>query len=144
LRIEAYNPDVKALLQRYLRVLLVLIYSLFSAFAFNKWLSSPSGVSQQVPILHEAFWELTGFRFHQNSEVKRVARESNSMMGDPLGSSRVSSQKQNREGVVVSQSGQYRATMVERARKMVPPGPGCDKMTEMTEEKLVRWKLGNT
>ncbi|KAM2004315.1 hypothetical protein ACFX15_027779 [Malus domestica] len=32
------------------------------------------------------------------------------MMGDPLGSSRVSSQKQNHEGVVEDQSGQYRAT----------------------------------
>ncbi|KAM1448681.1 hypothetical protein ACFXTO_007616 [Malus domestica] len=31
-------------------------------------------------------------------------------MGDPLGSSRVSSQKQNREGVVGAQSGQYHAT----------------------------------
>ncbi|CAN6586711.1 unnamed protein product [Malus baccata var. baccata] len=28
------------------------------------------------------------------------SRENNPMMGDPLGSSRVSSQKQNREGVV--------------------------------------------
>ncbi|RXH69141.1 hypothetical protein DVH24_031474 [Malus domestica] len=37
--------------------------------------------------------------------------ESNPRMGDPLGSSRVSSQKQNREGVVEAQSGQYRATM---------------------------------
>ena len=32
------------------------------------------------------------------------------MMGDPLGSSHVSSQKQNCEGVVGAQSGQYRAT----------------------------------
>ena len=32
------------------------------------------------------------------------------MMGDPLGSSRVSSQKQNRKGVVGAQNGQYRAT----------------------------------
>ena len=32
-------------------------------------------------------------------------------MGDPLGSSaHMSSQKQNREGMVVAQSGQYRAT----------------------------------
>ena len=52
-----------------------------------------------------------------NSEVKRVARESNPMMGDPLGSSRVSSQKQNREGVVGAQRGQYRAT--------VESSPGC-------------------
>ncbi|KAB2616581.1 hypothetical protein D8674_023169 [Pyrus ussuriensis x Pyrus communis] len=39
------------------------------------------------------------------------------MMGDPLGSSRVSSQKQNPEGVVGAQSGQYRA--------MVESSPGC-------------------
>ncbi|RXH89562.1 hypothetical protein DVH24_031919 [Malus domestica] len=71
--------------------------------------------------------ELTGFEFHWNSEVKRVARESTPMMGDPLGSSRVSSQKQNREGVVGAQSGQYRAMVVERARDVVDPGPGCDK-----------------
>ena len=32
------------------------------------------------------------------------------MMGDPLGSSRVSSQKQNRDGVAGAQSGQCRAT----------------------------------
>ena len=36
------------------------------------------------------------------------------MMGDPLGSSRVSSQKQNREGVVGAQSRQYRATTESR------------------------------
>ena len=48
------------------------------------------------------------------------------MMGDPLGSSRVSSQKQNREGVVGAQNGQYRATVVERARDVVDPRPGCD------------------
>ena len=40
------------------------------------------------------------------------------MMGDPLGSSRVSSQKQNREGVVETQSEQYRAT--------AESNPGCD------------------
>ena len=44
------------------------------------------------------------------------------MMGDPLGSSRVSSQKQNREDVVGAQSGQYRATVVERAGKWSTPG----------------------
>ncbi|RXH73526.1 hypothetical protein DVH24_016348 [Malus domestica] len=49
--------------------------------------------------VHEAFWELISFGFHRNFEVKRVARESTPMMGDPLGSSRVSSQKQNREGI---------------------------------------------
>ena len=48
------------------------------------------------------------------------------MMGDPLGSSRVSSQKQNREGVVGAQNGQYSATVVERARVLVDPGSGCD------------------
>ncbi|KAM2589348.1 hypothetical protein TB1_046283 [Malus domestica] len=42
------------------------------------------------------------------------------MMGDPLGSSRVSSQKQNREGMVGAQSGQYRAT--------TESSPGCDRM----------------
>ena len=83
-----------------------------------------------IPIstYHEAFWELTGFRFHGNFEVKRVARESIPRMGDPSGSSRVSSQKQNREGVVGAQSGQYRATVVERAREVIRPGPGCDKI----------------
>ena len=49
-------------------------------------------------------------------------------MGDPLGSSRVSSQKQNREGVVGAQSGQYRVTVVERARDVVDPGSGCDNL----------------
>ncbi|CAN6724873.1 unnamed protein product [Malus baccata var. baccata] len=38
-------------------------------------------------------------------------------MGDPLGSSRMSSQKQNREGVVGAQSGQYRTT--------AESSPGC-------------------
>ncbi|RXH71478.1 hypothetical protein DVH24_018833 [Malus domestica] len=65
---------------------------------------------------HEAFWELISFGFHRNSEVKRV-HVSNPMMGDSLGSSCVSSQKQNREGVVGAQSGQYRAT--------VKSSPGC-------------------
>ena len=49
-------------------------------------------------------------------------------MGDPPGSSRVSSQKQNREGVVGAQSGQYCATVVERARDVVDPGSGCDNL----------------
>ena len=49
-------------------------------------------------------------------------------MGDPPGSSRVSSQKQNREGVVGAQSGQYRATVVEQAREVIRPGPGCDNL----------------
>ncbi|CAN6679815.1 unnamed protein product [Malus baccata var. baccata] len=38
------------------------------------------------------------------------SRESNPMMGDPLGSSRVSSKKQNREGMVGAQSRQYLTT----------------------------------
>ena len=42
------------------------------------------------------------------------------MMRDPLGSSRVSSHKQNRDGVVGAQSEQYRAT--------VESSPGCDKL----------------
>ncbi|KAM1321027.1 hypothetical protein ACFX13_014355 [Malus domestica] len=50
------------------------------------------------------------------------------MMGDPLGSSRMSSQKQNRESVVGAQSGQYRATVVERARDVVNPRLGCDNL----------------
>ena len=37
-------------------------------------------------------------------------------MGDPIRSSRVNSQKQNREGVVGAQRGQYRAT-VESSRR---------------------------
>jgi len=44
------------------------------------------------------------------------------MMGDPLGSSRVNSQKQKREGVVGAQSEQYRATLLEQAREVVPLG----------------------
>ncbi|RXH87627.1 hypothetical protein DVH24_034527 [Malus domestica] len=39
------------------------------------------------------------------------SRESNPRMGDPLGSSRVSFEKQNLEGVVGAQSTQYRATV---------------------------------
>ncbi|CAN6547286.1 unnamed protein product [Malus baccata var. baccata] len=50
-----------------------------------------------------------------HGEVKRAI--SGSMMGDPLGSSRVSSQKQNREGVVGTQNEQYRA--------MAESSPGC-------------------
>ena len=45
-------------------------------------------------------------------------------MGDPLGSSRVSSQKQNREGVAKAQSGQYRATAELSQR--CGGGPGRD------------------
>ena len=46
------------------------------------------------------------------------------MMGDPLGSSRVSSQKQNRESVVGTQSGQYRATV--ELSPSFGGGPGQD------------------
>ncbi|KAM0969090.1 hypothetical protein ACFX13_017657 [Malus domestica] len=35
---------------------------------------------------HEAFWELTGFGFHRNSEIKREGGQSTPRMGDPLGS----------------------------------------------------------
>ncbi|CAN6543700.1 unnamed protein product [Malus baccata var. baccata] len=73
-----------------------------------------------------AFWEPTSFGVHWNSDFKRVAHESTPMMGDPLGSSRVSSQKQNHEGVVGAQSRQYRATVVERVRDVVDPGSGCN------------------
>ena len=46
------------------------------------------------------------------------------MMGDQLGSSRVSSQKQNREGVVGAQSGQYRVTA--ESSPECGGGPGRD------------------
>ncbi|RXH74351.1 hypothetical protein DVH24_029072 [Malus domestica] len=68
-------------------------------------------------LVHETFWELTGFGFYRNFEVKRDRSESNPKMGGPFGSSLVSSQKQNREGVVGAQSGQYRAT--------AESSPGC-------------------
>ncbi|RXH71995.1 hypothetical protein DVH24_025496 [Malus domestica] len=45
-------------------------------------------------------------------------------MGDPLGSSRVSSQKQNREGVVGAQSGQYR--VIAESSLGCGAGPGQD------------------
>ena len=62
------------------------------------------------------------------------------MMGDPLGSSRVSSQKQNREGVVGAQSGQYRAMVVERARDVVDPRPGCDSICSMQVKSSLKLK----
>ena len=40
----------------------------------------------------------------------------------------MSSQKQNCEGVVGAQSGQYRATVVERAREVIRPRRGCDNL----------------
>ena len=52
------------------------------------------------------------------------------MMGDPLRSSRVSSQKQNREGVVGAQSRQYRATVESSPVMWWGPGPGCDTFDE--------------
>ena len=49
-------------------------------------------------------------------------------MGNPLGSSaRVSSHKQNREGVVGVQSGQYRATM-ESSQGCGGAQSGCDNL----------------
>ncbi|RXH70537.1 hypothetical protein DVH24_013283 [Malus domestica] len=51
--------------------------------------------------VHETFWELTGFGFCKNSEVKRERGQSIPRMGDPLRSSAcVGSQKQNREELV--------------------------------------------
>ena len=50
------------------------------------------------------------------------------MMGDPLGSSSVSSQKQNREGVVGAQSGQYLCYCGRAGRDVVDPGPGYENL----------------
>ncbi|CAN6688355.1 unnamed protein product [Malus baccata var. baccata] len=73
--------------------------------------------------VYEAFWELTGFGFCMNSEVKRERGQSIPRMGDPLGSSsHVSSHKQNLEGVVGAQSGQYRATGESSLGCGVSPG----------------------
>ena len=44
-----------------------------------------------------------------------------SHMSDPLGGSRVSSQKQNREGVVGAQNGQYHATVESSSGCSVGP-----------------------
>ena len=57
------------------------------------------------------------------------------MMGDPLGSSRVSSQKQNREGVVGAQNGQYRITV--KSSLGCGEGPGRDVIA-----KIYRFPLG--
>ncbi|KAM0999849.1 hypothetical protein ACFX15_006304 [Malus domestica] len=54
-------------------------------------------------------------------------------MGDPLESSRVSSQKQNREGVVRAQSGQYHATV--ESSPECGGGPGRDVTSRVTEAK---------
>ncbi|CAN6700925.1 unnamed protein product [Malus baccata var. baccata] len=51
-------------------------------------------------------------------------------MGDPLGSSRLSSQKQNRKGVVGAQSGQYRVTM--ESSSGCDGGPGRDVIYTVT------------
>ncbi|RXH78756.1 hypothetical protein DVH24_002274 [Malus domestica] len=60
-------------------------------------------------------WILT--RIFGSSLASVSSRESNPMMGDPLGSSCVSSHKQNREGVVGAQREQYRV--------IVESSPGC-------------------
>ena len=56
-------------------------------------------------------------------------------MGDPLGSSRVSSQKQNREGMAGAQSGQYRATT--ELSPGCSGGPGWD-VTEKLLTNVLR------
>ncbi|RXH93603.1 hypothetical protein DVH24_014179, partial [Malus domestica] len=70
---------------------------------------------------HEAFWELTG-----------CLCKSNPRMGDPLGSSRVSSQKQKCEGVVGAQSGQYHTT--------AELSPGCGGGRDRDRD-VTRWCL---
>ena len=62
------------------------------------------------------------------------------MMGDPLGSSRVSSQKQNREGVVGAQIRQYRATVVERARKWSTPGRDVTKQASVHIPSFIHYR----
>ncbi|KAM1342255.1 hypothetical protein ACFX2F_006598 [Malus domestica] len=54
-------------------------------------------------------------------------------MGDLVGSSRVSSQKQNREGVVGAQSRQYRATV--ESSSGCGGGPGRDVTSRVTKAK---------
>ncbi|RXI02331.1 hypothetical protein DVH24_030260 [Malus domestica] len=56
---------------------------------------------------YEVFWELTDFRFHRNSEVKRERGQSILRMDDSLESFvRMSFLKQNRESVISVQNGQ--------------------------------------
>ena len=50
------------------------------------------------------------------------------MMGDPLESSRLSSQKQNHEGVAEAQSGQYCATAEFEPGMWWELGAGCDNL----------------
>ncbi|CAN6688679.1 unnamed protein product [Malus baccata var. baccata] len=54
------------------------------------------------------------FRNSLASDSIGISKLSEFGMGDPLGSFRVSSHKQNREGVVGVQSGHYRATAESR------------------------------
>ncbi|RXH92133.1 hypothetical protein DVH24_021156 [Malus domestica] len=64
-------------------------------------------------------------------------------MGDPLGSSRVSSQKQNYEGVVEAQSRQYRVTA--KSSPGCGGGPGRDDLfyggLDMCKEGLLTLQL---
>ena len=55
------------------------------------------------------------------------------MMGDPLGSSCMSSQKQNREGVVGAQSEQYHAT--------AESSPGCGGGPSRDVTSLLRFMM---
>ncbi|RXH99594.1 hypothetical protein DVH24_021396 [Malus domestica] len=64
------------------------------------------------------------FRGPSKLRSEASSRDSNPMMGDPLGSSRVSSQKQNCEGVVEAQNRQYHAT--EESNPGCGGGPGQD------------------
>ncbi|RXH91948.1 hypothetical protein DVH24_020971, partial [Malus domestica] len=75
---------------------------------------------------HEAFWELTGFEFRRNSEVKRVCTRA-----IPGWVTHWEVLKQNREGVVGAQSGQYRAIME------LSPGCGEDPGRDVTVKALL-------
>ncbi|KAM1406844.1 hypothetical protein ACFXTH_001471 [Malus domestica] len=57
------------------------------------------------------------------------------MMGDPLGSSCVSSQKQNHEGVVGAQSRQYRATVESSSGSAL--GSSCLSSQKQNREGVV-------
>ncbi|CAN6709566.1 unnamed protein product [Malus baccata var. baccata] len=61
-----------------------------------------------------------------------IGTPNNPRMGDSLGSSRVSSQKQNREGVVGAQIRQYRATV--ESSPGCGGGPGRDMTIPLLEE----------
>ena len=58
------------------------------------------------------------------------------MMGDPLGSSRASSQKQNREGVAGAQSGQYRATAKSSPECGGDPGQDVTSLDQITNSLI--------